>query len=337
MNVNFVLGEVTENIYSDTYDSDPSLLGVIVVKTFDDENPGQLITAKPFNSRQKEIPIIGEHVLLFEGTSQLSTKNKTSRQWYYFPSYSVQSNINQNTLPDVATVTTGNLNNTNKNKDNRQFGESFQEKIISHLRPFEGDTIIEGRFSNSIRLGSTNIQGTYETPWTGNTQGDPIIILSNGHGNDSEPGFTTIENINMGGKGSVDESSVYLTSRQQIPGLQLYRTPTKSAPVASYQGPQLIGDADRIILRARVDSIILDSPNRITLGSREIRIGNENAGHPLVKGDSLKTILQDLVAIINAGVIGPVGITSAPIQQGKLIGLLDRIGKLNSDFHYFDK
>ncbi len=48
-------------------------------------------------------------------------------------------------------------------------------------------------------------------------------------------------------------------------------------------------------------------------------------------------ILNDLVAVINAGVIGPAGIASAPLQQGKLISILTDIGKLNSDRHYFDK
>ncbi len=329
MQVNFLLAEVIDNIYSDTYDGDSELLGNISVNTYDDEEHVQTLICKPFNPRQKDIPLVGEHVLIFQGTNQYSTIDKTFKSWYYLPSYGVQSNINNNALPGIAKSKSGNLNSQGPTQP---FGKSFREKIISHLRPFEGDTIIEGRFSNSIRLGSTNIEGKYETPWTGNVQGDPIIILSNGH-TDLQSGSAVVENIGT----SADQSSVYLTSMQQLPDLKLYRTPTKSAPVASYQGPQLIGDANRIILRARVDSIILDSPNRITLGSPEIRIGNENAGHPLVKGDELKMILQDLVAIINAGVIGPVGITSSPIMQGKLIGLLSKIGKLNSNFHYFDK
>ena len=124
---------------------------------------------------------------------------------------------------------------------------------------------------------------------------------------------------------------------QQLVDLKLYRNPTKSSPVSKFRTSQLIGDANRIILRAKTDSIILDSPNRITLGTPEVRIGAENAGHPLVKGDKLKMILNDLVAVINAGVIGPAGIASAPLQQGKLISILTDIGKLNSDRHYFDK
>ena len=124
---------------------------------------------------------------------------------------------------------------------------------------------------------------------------------------------------------------------QQLTDLKLYRTPSKSSPITSFKTSQFIADANRIILRAKVDSIILDSPNRITLGSPEIRIGSESAGHPLVKGDKLRMILNDLVAVISAGVIGPAGIASTPLQQGKLINILKDIGELNSNFHYFDK
>jgi len=172
--------------------------------------------------------------------------------------------------------------------------------------------------------------------WSGTSgadNGDPILILSNGH-NDRKNGKPIVESLH---KRTGDQSSLYLTSLQQIQDLKLFREPSKSQPIESFNKSQLIGDADRIILRAKKDAIILDSPRRITLGSKEIRIGKEDAGHPLVKGDVLKMILNDLVAVINAGVIGPAGIASSPIMQGKLIGLLSKIGKLNSRNHYFDK
>jgi len=336
MKVNFLLAEVIENLYTPTYTTETNTIGTIIVRTFDEEKT-QTLQCKPADSRQKNIPLIGEHVLLFQGTNEYSTGDITKRQWYYFPAYGVQSNINHNQLPGVAAEKTSNTNNTDKKNP---LGKTFKETTISHLQPYEGDTIIQGRYSNSIRLGSTvNIpegeEDYYkESPtWSGTTNGDPIIILTNGH-NDKVLGKPIIESLH---KRNGDESSLYLTSLQQIQDLKLFREPSKSSPIESYNKSQLIGDADRIILRAKKDVIILDSPKRITLGSKEIRIGKEDAGHPLVKGDVLKMILNDLVAVINAGVIGPAGIASSPIMQGKLIGLLSKIGKLNSRNHYFDK
>jgi hypothetical protein len=331
MLVSFLLAEVIENTVTDTYkyDSDEvNNVSTILVRTYDEDKVQELI-CKPANARNNEIPLVGEHVLIFQGTNEFSTADKFRRQWYYFPAYNVQSDINNNALPGIAEIQTSNVNATGTQND---LGKSFKEKSISKLQYFEGDSILEGRFGNSIRLGSTVNNGTYslQPTWQGTADGDPIIIISNAHTDKRNKEFT-IESLND------DASSFYLTSMQQLVDLKLFRNPTKSSPVSKFKTSQLIGDANRIILRAKTDSIILDSPNRITLGTPEVRIGAENAGHPLVKGDRLKMILNDLVAVINAGVIGPAGIASAPLQQGKLISILTDIGKLNSDRHYFDK
>jgi hypothetical protein len=329
MQVNFLLAEVIQNNITETYkEDDKSNFGSIIVRTYDEEKTQELI-CRPVNSRFNDIPLVGEHVLIFQGTNEFSTVDKFRRQWYYFPAYNIQSNINHNALPGIAEAQTSNVNTIGQQNP---LGKSFKQKSVSQLQMFEGDTILQGRFSNSIRLGSTVNNGSYtlQPTWSGKTDGDPIIIISNAHLDKKEKQFT-IESFKD------DFSSFYLTSMQQISNLKLYRTPTKSSPIESFNTSQFIGDANRIILRAKTDSIILDSPNRITLGAPQVRIGAENAGHPLVKGDKLRMILNDLVAVISAGVIGPAGIASSPLQQGKLINILKDIGNLNSNKHYFDK
>ncbi len=329
MEVNFLLAEVIQNNITDTYkENDKSNFGSVVVRTYD-ERRTQEISCRPANPRHNDIPLIGEHVLIFQGTNEFSTVDKFRRQWYYFPAYNIQSNVNHNALPGIAEAQTSNVNAVGQQNP---LGESFKQKSVSQLQIFEGDTIIQGRFSNSIRLGSTVNNGSYtlQPTWKGNADGDPIIILSNAHFDKKDKLFT-IESFKN------DFSSLYLTSMQQLIDLKLYRTPTKSSPINSFKTSQLVADANRIILRAKSDSIILDSPNRITLGAPQVRIGAENAGHPLVKGDKLRMILNDLVAVISAGVIGPAGIASSPLQQGKLINILKSIGDLNSNKHYFDK
>ena len=75
--------------------------------------------------------------------------------------------------------------------------------------------ILEGRFGNSIRFGSTNKSNEISNPnsWSdlGNT-GDPITIIRNGQPDnlDDKGWLPTIENING------DASSIYLTSNQKI-------------------------------------------------------------------------------------------------------------------------
>ena len=211
-------------------------------------------------------------------------------------------------------------------------GESFDEKRVSPLQPYEGDLLIEGRFSNSIRLGSTvSTNYTISPTWTGNQNGDPIIIISNGHQDKPNKQFT-VESLDN------DHASIYLTSTQKINTLSLSKGLTKSRSLTDFNTSQLIGDANRIILRAKSDSIILDTPNRITLNTPDLRIGSESANHPLVKGDELKNILADLINVIVAGVVyTPAGIVSTPLQLNKLFELREKLGSINSNNHFLDK
>ena len=102
------------------------------------------------------------------------------------------------------------------NQLNIPLGETFQEKdFIKPLRPFEGDNILEGRLGNSIRLGSTSKP---LNPWSQNGENsDPIIIIRNGqYNNTNDETFNpNIEDINN------DDSSIYLTSNQNINGFKV--------------------------------------------------------------------------------------------------------------------
>ena len=88
------------------------------------------------------------------------------------------------------------------------------KKILDTIRPlktYEGDTLLEGRFGNSIRFGST-LPNNLNNPWSdvGNI-GDPITIIRNGQTFTPEsPNNHLLEDINE------DPSSVYLCSNQQL-------------------------------------------------------------------------------------------------------------------------
>ena len=100
-------------------------------------------------------------------------------------------------------------------------GNTFEEKAnIRNLFPNEGDVIIEGRFGNSIRFGSTAKQSkenkNVESPWsTEGKEGNPITIIRNGQSQVDLPNFNNwfpiYEDIQN------DDSSIYMTSGQTIP------------------------------------------------------------------------------------------------------------------------
>jgi hypothetical protein len=198
--------------------------------------------AWPIFSFIKQYPVIGEIVLVILGPSADMNDSKGAQAAYYFPPYNLWNSVNHNVFPELAEY--ADFLNRYYQKPNYQYantgslpelpkGAYFSEKPIKTLSPFEGDTIVEGRFGQSIRFGSTSTKKKFENNWsnTGN-DGAPITIIRNGQGslirNGKEidtrivqvdertakfadmPGQPTIENINF------DHSSIYLTSGQEI-------------------------------------------------------------------------------------------------------------------------
>jgi len=328
MHVKFHLAEVISNNNIDTYkrteiDNSINDFFLITVRTYD-ANRTQDIDCRPANPNIKQIPLIGEHVLIFQGTNEFSNIDKFRRQWYYLPAYSIQSAINENALPGVAKLRASDINPL-PSQDNTPIGNSFKQKVVSPLQPYEGDTLIEGRFSNSIRLGSTVTGGDYTLmpSWGGNANGDPIIILSNNHTDLQNKKFT-VENIKQ------DGSSLYLTSTQTFPNLQLDIPLTKSTSESQYNSPQIIGSADRIILQAKKDIIALDAKKRVTINTPNLHIGDETACEAMVHGDVLLSILIDILNVLSAGGIGPSGIPTQPKDLASLQSAREQLQNLNS-------
>ena len=306
-NVQFHIGEVVDIPESNTYQYTAEDQFEIFVKIYTDYYDQQVVRAIPFNTNTKQIPLVGEHVLLVAGLTPENTAESGYQKLYYVSSFSLNSSVNANLLQGVATV---NVANTQK--------LSFQEKEVSALQAFQGDLLIEGRFGNSIRLSSTVKGGQYSLrpSWDSQQNGDPIIILSNGreYKNDSY----SIESINQ------DASSLYLTSTQQINSLSL----TKNLIVHNgiYQGSQFIGVADRVILQAKRDVVVIDSLDGIVLNTpNNIYIGGEDATEALSHGGILLQILQLLVQAIASGTTGPggaLGVTNAPDVLSQIQNLL---------------
>ena len=280
-NVQFHIGEVVAN--ENTYQYVKEKNFEIRVVTYTDFYNRQEIKAIPYDNNVKKIPAVGEHVLLVRGLSADNISDSNYPQWYYLSSFSINSSANDNKLSGYAKTDspiTGSIGLTSKQ--------------VSWLQPFSGDLMFEGRFGNSIRMSSTTKQQYPVTPsWIGQEDGDPIIVLSNGR-TYNESNYV-IENINE------DASSLYLTSTQKLPILLGDKnnrnplscfTPTES----SYERSQFIGVADRIILKAKSDIVILDSPLGIVLNTTgEVKIGNDEANVNLVHGDVLLTILQKIL------------------------------------------
>ena len=163
------------------------------------------ILAKPYFNFITYPPLITEIVELVKAPSNKHYASlggsSTNVEYFYFPPVNVWNNSSYNTLPSEQDI--------QSNNGEVNFGEYIKENQLSSVTtmlPFEGDMILEGRFGNSIRFGSSTPRG--KNNWSeNNSEGDPIIIISNGQ---ESSGYTPIENINK------DASSIYLTSNQNI-------------------------------------------------------------------------------------------------------------------------
>jgi hypothetical protein len=311
-NIDFDVAEVLAYDYTYQYipptdtNSTVSQLFALKVRSCSSYYNNQEFIVKPSNINLKQIPLVGEFVLIYKTFNQQSNSSKWREQWYYVTSVDIHSSMNENMLPGLSDGL------TQDQIDEIKPGDTFIQKSISPLQPYEGDFLFEGRWGNTLRLGSTvNLPGKYtiEIPWKGTSNGDPIIVLSNGKQHKPNKQFVA-EDVQR------DASSLYLTSTQKIPKLLLGDSNSKN-PLSSYLSEsqfadsQFIGVADRIVLKAKSDIVVIDSPKAIVLNTTgEIKLGNDTASESMVHGDVLVTILQKLINQMLSGV--QIGDTYAP-------------------------
>lgn len=145
--------------------------------------PGSLgIKATPLFPNIKNYPLINETVYLLSFPSGDFGNNPGNIKYYYIsPVKTWANNIHVNPTPaqqesikgknqskSLEEVELGSPNmSTEQDTSNFKPGTYFDEKSnIYPLYPFEGDVILEGRFGNSLRFGSTDIQ--YGSPTSKN-------------------------------------------------------------------------------------------------------------------------------------------------------------------------
>jgi hypothetical protein len=137
--------------------------------------PGSLgIKASPLFPNIKNYPLKNETVYLLSFPGGNFSSNPGDVKYYYLSPVKIWPNAtNTNPTPSTAENIQGSNQNkslqeielgspnvsTKQQTSNFKPGTYFTEKSnIFPLFPFEGDVIVEGRFGNSIRFGSTDIQ-----------------------------------------------------------------------------------------------------------------------------------------------------------------------------------
>ena len=288
--------------------------------------------ALPYDAQSKTYPLVNEIVLLFSLPNNNMGQSTNSKSYFYLKPLGIWNHPHHDAYPNPTTygpnqqqdykatefgavrqVTDGSTD-INLNSPINPSQNTFVEKVDIHpLMPFMGDSLLEGRYGQSLRFGSTaKSKSTINNNWSNaGANGDPITILRNGQPTKVSPeGWIPItENIRQ------DLSSIYLTSYQKIPfsianeNFVSYTNPP-STP-SSYTNPQIILNSSRIVINASTDSVLisgqnsvgissnrsinLESTSEMNLSSKLVRLGGKNADQSVLRGDETIEYLKILI------------------------------------------
>lgn len=296
------------------------------------DTPLSSLPAYPLFPNIKQYPLINEitYLMFLPGSDIISNPNSSTP--YYLPPINVWNNQYHNAVPssnilppsqnqDYQQTEVGSIRRVTDNSTEINLGKTFNENINIHpLLPYEGDIIYEGRFGNSIRLGSTTKNSFIPNKWSNvGNNGDPIFILRNGQTNyNSDPWVPETEDINN------DPSSIYLTSTQQLPLFPAsvnnfsFAKSTPPTNVGQYEGNQIILNSGRLVFNAKSDSILALANKSIQLSCNEtlgvdakqisltadkVYLGSSEGIEgtkiqPVVLGENLNFVLSDIAVFL---------------------------------------
>ena len=283
--------------------------------------------ARPLTGNFKNLPLINEvvYIIALPNTEIESISSNTIE--YYINIVSLWNHPHHNAFPttpntlpptqqkDYTQTEAGNVRRVTDQSTEIFLGKTFIERSNIHpILPFEGDIIYEGRWGNSIRVGST-VKDTPNNWSTTGSNGDPIFIIRNGQGRQTEEGWIpTVEDINN------DDSSAYFTSTQKIPlktSSTIYDS-YRTSPTApdQYAGKQVILNSGRLVFNTTQDHLLLSSAQTIgfnsvkgfnfdtkanfVVGAPSIKLGSKKATEPLLLGNKTVTLLNQLLVNLEA-------------------------------------
>jgi hypothetical protein len=211
--------------------------------------------AYPLDINIRTVPLKNEVVILTKGPDQNIDDGAPTGRMYYSTVVSIWNNPHHGAYP------------VKTDSPDVDLGEGIDEEgTLAPLQLLPGDTTIEGRLGQSIRL-----SGGGQGPWSeGGSRNKPIIILSNGQA-ETQEGFSPLfENIDE------DPTSIYLTSDHTIP-LTLSndkRDSYDSIPdlPSSYRGAQLLFNSNRITINSKLSDVLISSAESVGINGTSINI-----------------------------------------------------------------
>lgn len=338
-----------------------------------------LIFAFPINTDIKSLPTINEQVRIlnysglyfYERFSNSVLINNSADTSTISTTFKTVDNTPADTSDTYRRRSATGIPQSSNVEDTNEFklGNYFNEVDTLHrLKFYEGDTLIESRFGQSIRFSA------YNNP---RKQLSPTIIIRNGENIQSQRnldfGKTTEEDINKDGSIIVFGSNRYILPF--IPGTisDNGNTDFETKPISfnnypnELSGDQILINSGRVVISSKNGELIfyskrnygfisdgglsIDNKGGITvsvgadinittnnrdfnlnIGNGKVNLGNGSELQPLVKGDELISVLSQLIDAISEQVyVTPSGNTSpGPLNRPKFITLKSKLRNILS-------
>ena len=214
-------------------------------------------TALPATVGIKQFPLPPEIVVLTQGPTSDIQSDTASSTTYYGATVNLWGSPHHNGLPepnvDISTI----------------LGKDVVElSDINPLYPFPGDTLIEGRQGQSIRIGGNK---SPKNPLVDDSNnGKPYMLFSNGQLKTDNGIDHIVEDINK------DPNSIYLLSDHKTPlkSINTKRDSYDTVPLASdqYIGNQVLINGGRLYFNAKNDSAFISAKESIGLNAKTVNI-----------------------------------------------------------------
>ena len=259
--LNFEPVEVLD-VLTDVNDSNATAVSGRYVVSQQNSPIEQTFLFYPLDPNNLQIPVRGEVVL---GTEFLG-------KYYYMSKLNIQNSPIANTKPNISSY-------ASKPVEDFQLGKYFTEnpngskKLITR----EGDTILQGRFGNSIRLGSNQSEDFFNDPRTFDFIDSPNVKIVSGIsdiGNDENVYYQ--ENLNT------EINSIYLTTKERV------SFNYNNEEIDNVDEPQITIQSDNIVFHGRKQFNVY--ADKVVLG------GNDNQPVPL--GSNLSDLLKDTISLL---------------------------------------
>jgi hypothetical protein len=309
--------------------------------------PEKLPKANPFDKSFKSLPIINELVEIYEQQGgfyyrRIGTDDNPTQTAFLdaiSKNFSPEKDEKQKTTEYQNTEKTGIVNSSN-NSSNKgaKYGNYYEpQQGIHKLKLYEGDTLIESRFGQSIRFSAyNNLAGNKDNEGNPKPAFAPTLILRNGESsenNKKERGVSVEEDVNR------DGSIIAMTSGQHqlgfIPGTvdDKGKSDFKTQPDSFGDVPKLIGDqmllsSGRIILSSKnAETMIYSKKNFGIISDGAVSIDTK-LGMDISVGDDINIVTADRDVNIVSGK-GNIFLGSedleAMVKGKKLVELLNEL------------